>query len=355
LSAYVSAGSEIDIGLADFIAYFSADPNTRVIALILDHVGDGAKFLAAVRSARRAGKHIVALKLGDTPLGRAATLAHSSHLSGTRHVYEAVFAAEGIRRVPSVECLALTSALLSRGRCRNAGGVIATSSSGGGAIMLADLLTGAQLPVPALAPATLQQMGARLRFDAARIMNPFDLGLGGRRHYIANVASLAADPSAAALIVFGTPVPQMQTAAQHAQLAMAAVEAAQAQPDLPVLYLSPAPLFPDEREILETNAIPVCGSTLDAVAIARALLPVAPARAAGGAFVASGSEPQQFGALSEHRSKELLRAHGLAFRPKPWSTRSPPPSPPHGASAIRSYSRHPATASGTRASMVCSS
>jgi hypothetical protein len=49
----------------------------------------------------------------------------------------------------------------------------------------------------------VEEIGSRLRFDAARIMNPFDLGLSGRQHYIANVESLARDPEAAALIVFG--------------------------------------------------------------------------------------------------------------------------------------------------------
>src|SRR5690606_22050095 len=107
-------------------------------------------------------------------------------------------------------------------------------------------------------------------------MNPFDLGLGGRRHYLANVASLAHDPAAAVLVVFGTPVPQLQSAAQHAQLALAAVDAARQNPDLPVLYLSPAPLFADEKRILEEGDVPVCSSTLDAVAIAKALMPVAP-------------------------------------------------------------------------------
>jgi len=314
VSSFVSAGSEIDIGLSDFIEYFSADDETKVIAVIVDHVGDGTKFIAAVRAARRAGKHVVALKLGNTALGRAATLAHSSHLAGARHVYEAVFRAEGVRSVPSVEALALTCALLSSGRSRKSGGVIGTSSSGGGAIILADLLTQQGIPVPQLAPSTLREMGERLRFDAARIMNPFDLGLGGRQHYVANVASLASDPEAAMLLVFGTPVPQMQTADQHAQLAMAAVEAAVEHPDLPVLYLSPAPLFDDERRILEEGAIPVTRSTLDAVAVAQALLPIAIVDHDPGKTVDADEPAGDFsGALSEYRSKVLLRSCGMAF------------------------------------------
>jgi acyl-CoA synthetase (NDP forming) len=163
-----------------------------------------------------------------------------------------------------------------------------------------------------LSPQTLADIGGRLRFDAARIMNPFDLGLGGRQYYHDNVASLARDPAAALLIAFGTPVPQLQTAEQHAHFAIAAVDAARENPDLPVLYLSPAPLFDDEKRILHEGNVPVCGSTLDAVAIAKALMPVAPASDADGSKNANrASTSLHRGALSEYRSKSLLRSHGM--------------------------------------------
>lgn len=312
MSCYVSAGSEIDLGLSDFISYFAEDPQTNVIALILDHVGNGNKFLTAVRQARRAGKQIVALKLGNTALGREATLAHSSNLSGQKHVYETVFAKEGIRSVPTVESLALTCAILSAGRHRNHGAVMATSSSGGGAIIMADLFSEQQLPVAALAPQTVSEISGRFRFDAAHIMNPYDLGLGGRKHYIANVGSLAQDPSAAVLIVFGTPVPQMDMPDKHTQLAKATVAAAQAHPDLPVIYLSPAPLFNDERSVLEHGKIPVCASALDVVAVARALLPIAPVREERPLSARRKESTHGLsGPLSEYRSKVLLRSFAI--------------------------------------------
>lgn len=312
LSAYVSAGCELDLGLAEFINYFATDARTNVIALILDHVGDGERFLAAVRRARQAGKQIVALKLGNTALGREATLAHSSNLSGQKQVYEAVFADEGIRVVPTVETLALTCAILSAARHRGHGGVVATSTSGGGAIIMADLFSEQQVPVTKLAEGTVADISSRFRFDAAHIMNPYDLGLGGRQHYIANVASLANDPGTGALIVFGTPVPQLPDPDMHTQLARATVDAARDHPDLPVIYLSPAPLFKDERDILEQGKIPVCTSALDVVAVARALMPIAPVRALPPAGEWRRSLPDGWsGPLSEHRSKTLLRSHAI--------------------------------------------
>lgn len=312
LSRFVSAGAEIDLGLADFISYFAEDKQTEVIALILDHVGNGDAFIAAVRRARRAGKEIVALKLGNSALGRDATLAHSSHLSGQKQVYDAVFAAEGIRSVPTVETLALTCSILSTGRRRTKGGVVACSTSGGGAITLADLFIEHQLLVPTLADRTITEIGNHLRFDAARIMNPFDLGLGGRDHYIANVASLARDPSAAALVVYGTP---MSTPTKRAQLTDSAIEAARANPDLPVIYLSPAPLFEDEKIALQSGNIPLCTSTLDTVAVVKALLPVAaPVDVEPAAREKRGQPlPRQNGPLSEYRSKMLLRSFDIAM------------------------------------------
>jgi acyl-CoA synthetase (NDP forming) len=309
LSRFISAGSEMDLGLADFISYFAEDAQTNVIALIVDHVSDGDAFVNAVRRARRAGKELVALKLGNSPLGREATLAHSSHLSGQKQVYDAIFAAEGVRSVPTVECLALTAGILSMGRRRTKGGVIACSTSGGGAITLADLFSEQHVPVPKLQQETVAEISNHLRFDAARIMNPFDLGLGGRDHYITNVGALARDPAAAVLIVFGT---TLQTPAKRMQITGAAVEAARVHPDLPVIYLSPAPLLEDERAVLQEGRIPLCTSTLDAVAVSRALLPVAPVVPEGSADKRRRKlVTQHTGPLSESRSKALLREFGI--------------------------------------------
>jgi len=110
-------------------------------------------------------------------------------------------------------------------------------------------------------------------------------------------------------------VPQMQRAEQHAQLATAAVSAAQRNPDLPVVYLSPAPLFEDERKILEVGGIPVCRSTLDTVAVAKALLPLAALEDGRPESIAieRASDTSLTGPLSEHRSKSLLRSHGMVF------------------------------------------
>ncbi|WP_160142335.1 acetate--CoA ligase family protein [Pigmentiphaga humi] len=313
LSRYISAGSEIDLGMSDFIRYLADDPETSVIALILDHVGDGGEFRRAIRLARDNGKSVLVLKLGNSALGSAATLAHSSNLAGTKHVYDAVFAAEGIRSVPTLESMAYASALLSQGKRVDQGGVVACSTSGGGAIILADQLSAHRppIPVPSLDASTVEEVARHLLFDAATILNPFDLGLGGRHHYAANIMALARDPQTAVLLVFGTP---MATPAKREQLAGAVAAAAAAKPALPILYLSPAALFDDERSILQNAGIPVCGSTLEAIAVAAALAPRpvhVPAPAACTAPVPSPVQPG--GPLSEHRSKELLRRHGIDF------------------------------------------
>lgn len=312
LSRYIGTGSEVDLDLADFVDFLANDDETSVIALVLDHAGDGDKFRHAVRRARAADKEIVALKLGNSDLGREATLAHSSHLSGTQSVYETVFAEEGIRCVPTLECLALTTALLSKGRVARSGGIAACSTSGGGAILLADLLSQRvdAESVLKLSDTTLSEIGAHLRFDAATIMNPFDLGLGGRHHYAANIMALAMDRGTAVLLVFGTP---MATRAKREQLAAGVVDAAKARPDIAALYLSPAPLMDDEAAILRDGGVAVCASTLDAIAVAKALLPVG-----GGPLVGidDAGEPvadSLAGPLPEHQSKDLLARYGVAF------------------------------------------
>jgi acyl-CoA synthetase (NDP forming) len=313
LSHYFSAGSEIDLTMADFVDFLADDDATSVIALIIDHAADGSRLRRAIRRARHNGKEIVALRLGESTLGAAATLAHSSHLSGSREVYRAVFAADGVRMVPTLDVMAATTAVLSAGRKAPAGtGIVACSTSGGGAINLADRLSDAETQpfVPALSDRTVAAINEHLRFDAAMVLNPFDLGLGGRYHYAANIENLASDEHAGVLIVLGTP---MATSSKREQLAGAVADAALAHPNLPVLYLTSAPLYDDERRIFEAAGVPVFGSTLDAIAVASALLPVTAEEPVAPRAQPVAMESRPAGPLSEAVSKDVLRSLGVTL------------------------------------------
>lgn len=318
LSTFVSCGSEADLTLVDFVEYFAEDDDTDVIALVLDHVGDGSRFRTALKRARAAGKSVVALKLGDSDLGRQANEAHSSHLAGVRDVYRAIFRESGVIQVPSVETLAVTAAILSDGRRARNGGVIACSTSGGGAIVVADRFSADGLSLPTLAASTSEAIMQRLRFGDARIMNPLDLGLVGEDNYGTAIGHLTSDPQAGVLLSYGT---MLQTPAKRNKYASAVISAFLKHPDLPVISLVPGAAAEDELRSYREAGVPVVTSVLDAITIATALVSTSgtgvappitdhPEARPEGTPVATDTEDAN-GPLSEWESKRRLADYGI--------------------------------------------
>lgn len=308
LSSFVSCGNEVDLHLGDFVEHLLDDPQTEVIALILDAVTDGPAFRRAAQEAARRGKALVALKLGNSATGTSATLAHSSRLAGASAAYSAVFEADGVVSVPTLETLAIASALLAGGRRPVGRQVVATSTSGAGGILLADTMTGAGLSLPALAAATVERIAPVAGF--AQVINPFDIGAAGATTVLENLRALAADPGAGSLVFYSTPTP---TQAWREALASGVATVAAEHPGLPVVVVGPSPLDPAEAAVYQAAGLPVVGSLLDAVTVLEAfhvLLPpdeqdAAPAVPAGHAGAGGG--------LSEPESKRLLAEHGIAF------------------------------------------
>lgn len=303
LSTFVSCGNEADLGLVDIAGHLLDDPDTEVIALILDGVSDGPSFRALAREAAARGKPLVALKLGNSARGTEATQAHSSRLAGAAGAFEAVFAADGVVSVPTLETLALAAAVLADGRRPAHRGVVGASTSGAGAILLADLLSGTGLEPPALSQATAEAMGRTAGF--ARVLNPFDIGAAGPDTIEQNLRALASDPAAGTLLFYLTPVPTPQW---RVRLAEAIAAVADAEPRLPIILIGPAPLHDDEAAIYRGARVPVTTSALDAVAVVQALTRSYPPVAA-----APGPGPAAGGALSEHDSRLRLAAAGIPF------------------------------------------
>ena len=99
LSTFVSAGNRADVSGNDLMQYWEEDPDTSVVLLYLESIGNPRKFTRLARRISRS-KPIVAVKSGRTtqgvPLGHAAQA-----LSLPDHAVSALFAQAGVVRVDS--------------------------------------------------------------------------------------------------------------------------------------------------------------------------------------------------------------------------------------------------------------
>jgi acetyl coenzyme A synthetase (ADP forming)-like protein len=198
LSRVISVGNKADVDDADLIDYLDNDPSTKVIAMYIEGIKDGKKFLD---SARRCKKPIVAIKAGRTPAGSAAASTHTGSLSGSDAVYDSAFKQVHIQRAYDVielfdfaRALAYQPPTLS-----NKVGIL--SNGGGAGIMIADWCESIGLKVPNLAKKTVEALLPHLpSITSAR--NPLDVAGDARFHrYHATGSIMLSDPNVDALIM----------------------------------------------------------------------------------------------------------------------------------------------------------
>ncbi|MBI3668880.1 MAG: CoA-binding protein, partial [Acidobacteria bacterium] len=239
-SALVSMGNRVDVDEADLISFFSEDPNTKVIALYIEGVKDGAKFLAAVNACR---KPLVILKPGRTERGRKAAESHTRSLAGRDEIYEAVFRQHHIHRAFTLEELYDFAKALAYVPAPQGPRTLIVTSSGGSAIIATDALEeeGFRVtPVP-------EGLAVRLReFLPAHcsVGNPIDLTGDATAAWYRKVLELADGHYDVAMTIFGDPIPGVSEVIRPARCEL-------------VAFLGGADVEREERALMHEKKIAV--------------------------------------------------------------------------------------------------
>ncbi len=104
MSKMISYGNRSDVDEADMIWYLSEDPETKVLGLYVEGLGDGRKFVNAARDViNDRKKPIVVFKNGRSSRGAKQAASHTGSLGGTYKVVKGAFDQAGIISVDSYE------------------------------------------------------------------------------------------------------------------------------------------------------------------------------------------------------------------------------------------------------------
>jgi acyl-CoA synthetase (NDP forming) len=179
LNLAVSAGQELVTTVSDYLAYALALRSTRVVGLFIETIRDPAGFRAAMAIARERDVPVVALKVGREALTREMVAAHSGALAGEDGAYEALFEADGVLRVGSLDEMADTLALFEGGRRAGPGGLASVHDSGGERALLVDAAATIGVPLARISPRTEERM-AELLDEGLLAVNPLDFWGTGR-------------------------------------------------------------------------------------------------------------------------------------------------------------------------------
>ena len=205
IRALISVGNECDLDVADLVDALADDEHTAVIALFLEQIRRVEPFLDAVRRAHRAGKRIVALKVGASDAATRSALGHTGAMTGSHQVFTAVMAESGVVTVGTLDELIDVAGLLAVAPPPVSGRLLIVSPSGGECSYVADRAEAAGLSVPPLQAATAEKLAGLMRFGTPG--NPLDLTgqVIGDATLLKDITSVLADDDGVDMILFAVP------------------------------------------------------------------------------------------------------------------------------------------------------
>ncbi len=215
ISAAVNLGDQVDLSESDVIEYLGQDEQTKAIALYLEGVRDGRRFLSVVSEVARS-KPIAVLKSGRTLRGQAATASHTGSLAGNDQVFAAACRQLGLVRADDVDSLYDNAKALATIKSPAGNRLVVITTSGGSGALAVDEAERCRLTIPSLPRELIDRLKTLGLPSFASFANPIDVASVAAKSF-SQVASIVDefDVADVYLLIFGDPVPGAAEAVQE--------------------------------------------------------------------------------------------------------------------------------------------
>ena len=221
-STIISYGNKADLTSTDFIEWLGNDPETKAIALYIEGIKDGKRFIEVAKKVSKK-KPIIALKAGISKEGTKAISSHTGSLAGSYEIYKAAFKQANIFMVDTVEDLFdVSKALAELPPCRTNSIAIVTNGGGCG-VLAADYCSRYNVKLAKLKESTLKKLdNTKKMHPAYSRRNPLDIiGDALPERYDAAVNTLLKEDYISGIIIIQT----LQTMTDPVKDAMVAINA----------------------------------------------------------------------------------------------------------------------------------
>ena len=303
----LTTGNEVGLTTADYIRYFAQDPSIKVMACYMESIKDPADFRDACATAQKAGKPIVAFKVGRSEAGALSAVSHTGALAGADALYEALFRQTGVIRANAFSDLLDIAVGLASGRRLEGKRLGVLTTTGGAGALIADACGVLGFTTPAPDSDTASRLGKLMIGDGAvPDRNPIDLTLAGLRPDIMSgaIGAIMSSPSYDGAVVIvgssGLDRPDLVANAARENIEKYAAPLA--------IYVSPS--APHIVRSLNQKGIPAF-DTPEGCAAALAALTQPQRSPAAQASNLPAVEITASGKLDEHASKRVLAQFGI--------------------------------------------
>src|SRR5262245_41048363 len=179
-SGVVTIGNCADLEPADFVEFYIADEQTRVIGMYVESAGDGRRLFELLREAK-ARKPVVILKGGRTRLGRMAAASHTGSLAGDDRAWVALSRQTGCVLAETLDefldALVIFQALAPRPQHPTRETVL-FGNGGGASVLATDFFARKGLEVVPFGKDALEALAAMKLPPGTSITNPVDTPVG---------------------------------------------------------------------------------------------------------------------------------------------------------------------------------
>jgi acetyltransferase len=195
----VGLGNQAEVEVHDLIRYWRSDPDTTAIAVHIEGLRNGRKFLEEVRATVPI-KPVVVVKTGRTDAGARAASSHTASIAGDDRIYQAALRQCGAIVVE--EFSRLTSVLLAFQQGKRARGrrVCIISEGGGDCALASDECVRQGLEIPPFSHALQEKLRGFLPSNAV-VTNPIDLA--GWEGFVEAAAAVLEDDAVDGVILVG--------------------------------------------------------------------------------------------------------------------------------------------------------
>jgi acyl-CoA synthetase (NDP forming) len=237
-SFVITTGNESDLEILELTEFLLEDPNTDVIAMLVEGFREPESLAAVATRAKDLGKHLIVGKLGRSDAGSRAAWAHTAHRAGDDREYEEEFGRLGVVQAHDQEDLLDIAFALSRRSVMRGPNVGILTSSGGAGVWLADACHDVGLKVPELDLETQGRIRG-LMPSYGSPLNPVDVtaqvfGTGGIAPALEMLCSSPQVDAVAMICSLASPH-MLETEEEH----IAAIIAATSKPVLIYTYTRP--------------------------------------------------------------------------------------------------------------------
>jgi acyl-CoA synthetase (NDP forming) len=199
-----SVGNQAQLGVAELMDVLLDEPRVTAIGLHMEGLKNVPGFARAAHKALEKGIPIIALKTGVSQIGAELALSHTSSLSGSDALYDALFDRLGVIRVSGPVSFVETLKAAACGNLPAGNSLIALACSGGDAGLIADYSERNDLGLPKLDDGQVAEL-AHVLPSYANLVNPLDFttaiwGDGGALNAMLDIA-LRTEADAAMLVL----------------------------------------------------------------------------------------------------------------------------------------------------------